>query len=485
MGGGARGLPDIRLNVSDFGPIARGEIALRPLTILVGPNNSGKSYASVLAHSVISACADLARAARSGDWSDTLLACGDLKGLSGRAARLAATANGGGGIAVPRGLSARIHDCTVGRLFEESLVSHMGHNFGSPLASLVRTGSRSSRVQIRGPIRADVSISRRGGAAVRTENGGKQYSIRGSSVTVEGVAPRAPRNAAAKKGRNGAGHPPVGPAGGSGTAALLWLASGIAGHAATGKMGGTSRYLPAARSGVMCAHGALAPGILRNYAHGAQGGTETAGTVSDMAASLALARASRRNGASGGNGLLVGDVLGGRLEARGPEAGALSYARGGASVPIHMSSSGVHGTAPIALAAAGAGAGDTIVVEEPEAHLHPGSQVRLAGHLVGLVRRGVRVILSTHSPFLLAQLGIFLQLAALTPAGRKRRGYGKGDYVAAGEVGPYAFVGNASAGYEISELAHSEGEGIPREEFSGVAASMADDEHRICLARGK
>lgn len=472
---------DAELEIADFGPIAGGKIALRPLTILVGPNNSGKSYASTLAHSVISALADLAGAARSGDWAAALAGDVELRGLSARAARLAASANGGGEVAVPRGLADAIHRRTAGRLFEGSLVSHMAHNFGSPLGSLVRTGSRSSRIRIRGPISADVSISRRRGASVRTGNGGKQCSIRGPPVAVAGAATDATRSGVAGNGRGGTGLPSGGPAGGRAHTALLWLAVEIAGQAVAGRAGGASHYLPAARSGVVCAHGALAPGILQDCGNGAQGGMGVAGTVSDMADSLALARKSRHGG---GGGSLVAGVLGGRLEARAPGAQSLYYTRGATSVPLHMSSSGVHGAAPLALAAAGAAAGDTIVVEEPEVNLHPQSQVRLAGRLVGLVRRGVRVILSTHSPFLLDQLGIFLQLASLTPAKRKRRGYGEGDYVSAGEVAPYAFGGSASRGYVVSEIAHSEDEGISRDEFTRVTAPMAEDEYGIYVAQG-
>ena len=34
----------LQLSVSNFGPIARAEIDLRPLTVFVGPSNTGKSY---------------------------------------------------------------------------------------------------------------------------------------------------------------------------------------------------------------------------------------------------------------------------------------------------------------------------------------------------------------------------------------------------------------------------------------------------------
>ena len=49
--------------------------------------------------------------------------------------------------------------------------------------------------------------------------------------------------------------------------------------------------------------------------------------------------------------------------------------------------------------------GDTLIIEEPEAHLHPGAQADMAVILARLVRAGVRVIITTHSDWLLEEIG--------------------------------------------------------------------------------
>lgn len=49
--------------------------------------------------------------------------------------------------------------------------------------------------------------------------------------------------------------------------------------------------------------------------------------------------------------------------------------------------------------------GDTLIMEEPEAHLHPGAQADMAVILARLVRAGVRVIVTTHSDWLLQEIG--------------------------------------------------------------------------------
>jgi predicted ATPase len=43
----------LRIEIENFGPIASGSFELRPLTLFIGPNNTGKSYAATLAHSIV------------------------------------------------------------------------------------------------------------------------------------------------------------------------------------------------------------------------------------------------------------------------------------------------------------------------------------------------------------------------------------------------------------------------------------------------
>ena len=45
-----------------------------------------------------------------------------------------------------------------------------------------------------------------------------------------------------------------------------------------------------------------------------------------------------------------------------------------------------------------------LIIEEPEAHLHPAAQTQMAVALTGLVRAGVRVVLTTHSDWLLKEI---------------------------------------------------------------------------------
>jgi hypothetical protein len=43
---------ELSLELKDFGPLTGGRITLKPLTLFIGPNSSGKSYAAMLIHSI-------------------------------------------------------------------------------------------------------------------------------------------------------------------------------------------------------------------------------------------------------------------------------------------------------------------------------------------------------------------------------------------------------------------------------------------------
>ena len=48
--------------------------------------------------------------------------------------------------------------------------------------------------------------------------------------------------------------------------------------------------------------------------------------------------------------------------------------------------------------------GDLLIVEEPESHLHPAMQVELMRQLTKVVNSGIRVIITTHSEWMLEKL---------------------------------------------------------------------------------
>ncbi len=62
--------------------------------------------------------------------------------------------------------------------------------------------------------------------------------------------------------------------------------------------------------------------------------------------------------------------------------------------------------------------GNVLIVEEPESHLHPAMQVAFTRQLAAIVKAGVRVIVTTHSEWLLEELANIVQRSRLPEAAR-------------------------------------------------------------------
>ena len=87
--------------------------------------------------------------------------------------------------------------------------------------------------------------------------------------------------------------------------------------------------------------------------------------------------------------------------------------------------------------------GDTLIVEEPESHLHPAKQAELVEIVAAIVNSGIRVVLITHSVWILEKLAN-LVLSGRQP-GRDRLS------VDEGSVGVWLF-GNSAGGSSRSTV---------------------------------
>ncbi len=93
------------------------------------------------------------------------------------------------------------------------------------------------------------------------------------------------------------------------------------------------------------------------------------------------------------------------------EAGDLEFQTSGKSFPLSLTSAGVANLGMLALLIErGALEPDSFLfIDEPEANLHPAWQVEMAEFLFELARRGVRVVISTHSMTILKWLEVHLK----------------------------------------------------------------------------
>lgn len=91
-------------------------------------------------------------------------------------------------------------------------------------------------------------------------------------------------------------------------------------------------------------------------------------------------------------------------------------------IPLLNSSSMVSDLAPVVLHlrhVVNKGAGDVLIIEEPESHLHPAMQVEFVRHLAAAVNAGIHVMLTTHSEWVLEELANLIRLSELPKSRRK------------------------------------------------------------------
>ena len=63
--------------------------------------------------------------------------------------------------------------------------------------------------------------------------------------------------------------------------------------------------------------------------------------------------------------------------------------------------------------------GDLLIIEEPESHLHPAMQVEFVRQLAATVRSGVRILITTHSEWILEELANLVRLSELSAENRE------------------------------------------------------------------
>ncbi|ACX73536.1 conserved hypothetical protein [Methanocaldococcus vulcanius M7] len=158
------------------------------------------------------------------------------------------------------------------------------------------------------------------------------------------------------------------------------------------------------------------------------------------------------------------------------DANKLSYiTKNGKPIPFHCASSSVVETIPLLKLLKYSKLikkGTLLIIEEPEAHLHPDAQRIFARAIVKLINKGVYVLLITHSPDILQQINNNIKLYYLEKMGKnkeletflKKYNYGENEILNPEKVAPYLFVDEGD-GVKIKELEIIEGEGISYEAF--------------------
>lgn len=446
----------LSVDISDFGPISGGRIRLSPLTILMGPHNSGKSYAATLIYSFLSAHA----AARSESWhsipwrriparldcSDSLLS--NVKKLIQK-----------NSFAISAAQSNRL----MNDVFAPMLKDAIEHGFGAPTRDLIRFKKKTSKITVTGSdvyeikIADDLKISARFNDStahkVRIVKGAQDLAgseDEGGTLVLyvdKTLRTEAPRLAVMD---------------------MIRLVLG-----SLRPQFNHPHYLPAARSGILQGHRALAASFVQRATRAGIDRLETPRLT--KAASEFISDLIDMPDRPGPFATLSEDLgrclLGGSIGLSQPNkhhAPDIVYKLPNGDVPLHRSSSTVSEMAPLSLYLKHiVKKGDLLIIEEPEAHLHLSNQIEFAKYVARMIRQGLNLLITTHSFVLMEALNNYVVASGMDRKSKIKAGIDEGDYLLPEEVSPHLCRKDGNGGHAITPIEMDE-YGISLQEFREI-----------------
>lgn len=466
------------IHINNFGPVKNGQVELKPLTILIGGNNMGKSYVAMLVHSLLSSRTrhSVARGFRpyNNDVHARL-----LDDYSERLEQLFRRNEERGSFDVPQELTEEIF-CQMCDMIGQEIRLALERNFGAGITDLIKKGALSAQIDVAGPqdlaIRIGPDLQLKPSSAFAVKYRFATTSIReqvgadgigmsndGDTTTITVYRPRS-------------GYP-------LNYKAFEYLIQSVANR--TGLTAETSYYLPASRSGILQGQKSLLAGAMRNLEPtdiGNANMSRLTGAAYDFMSDLLLAL-DHKSEFSAMAERMEKDMLGGRtvLRRHGDNVTPdVTYVADDVEFPLHRASSSISEIAPLSLYMKHIiQRGSLLIVEEPESHLHPENQLVMARYIVRMIRAGIRVFLTTHSEFLLEKLGKFILASNISPEARGEILKADAeDYLCSDEVSAHRFS-TEDDGIHVRRLDPDADLGISQEEFIRISRSLYDESIRI------
>ena len=488
-------ISDLMINVKDFGPIASGKVDLRPLSIFIGPSNTGKSYLAGLLYALHRTV---------GSWYNGYLVDGSAseeqkqlpENLVSELEEWLSTLSSNKSTeqaALPNNVCNHLRDMlSYSSNFQSSLMSQVARCFSiAEMNELVRYESESANAVI------DLHIPHNGNdvASFHAVLGSAHEQLLKTEVDVKlvGLHPDFVRRLAAMRLLYRSSPLREGDSSRRLNAPLLLfdLASYIFERAFEPLLSRNAHYLPADRTGVMQSHNVVIGSLLQKAS---SAGTKISddiqllsGVVADFLDTL-VTRISLLENRS--EELHVGGKLAKSLETKVLNGKILvdsgnvaypyfSYRPDGwkHDLPLMRASSMVSELAPVILYLRYiVDEGDLLIIEEPESHLHPSQQAAFARELASIVNAGVRVVLTTHSEWFLEQIGNLVRASSLPTHKRPEID----EVLLEDDVGAWLFDARTSgAGSEVREVKLDRETGLYPTDYGPVADALYDEHARI------
>ncbi|RKU12084.1 hypothetical protein C6503_17975 [Candidatus Poribacteria bacterium] len=417
--------PKVEIAVENFGPIAEASIDLRPLTVFIGPSNTGKTYFATLVYALHGAFNDLSHSSilsplvESETVVDILSEL--LTGLTTPKGEIQEILNKLNIVERPFKLSdlskeirQKLGTITKDKdFFREELRNEIKNCFDlNSISKLMRlTGEQHNKLivllKVDERIQAYWRISLRySEAEVDLDN----FLFSLDSPTYDDMI--------------------LLPKGWSASGELLVDDNRVLIRNFDYPLAQSRYYLPAARSGIMQSHRIIASSLVKQATRVGMERSSELPTMSGIMADFIERIILYEEGKVSNDEMkhlaetLESDVLAGQILLKPTPSGYpdFRYRPHGIEedIRLNQTSSMVSELAPLVLFLRSlVNPGDTLIIEEPEAHLHPGAQADMAVILARLVRAGVKVIITTHSDWMLQEIGNLIRAGELEKVGKE------------------------------------------------------------------
>ena len=493
-------LPNVRISAENFGPIVNGSVDLRPLTVFVGPSNTGKTYFAILIYALHRILNGFPRLpvmyqyrhpfGAGFRYGKSLRMDADLSEKECRAVfeKLEAEGRPFKFSDLPRSvrkvtqtilkdpdllgsfLRSELERCLdlesvseLVRLSGNSNVMEVSLNVSEEGRNLWHFGMEISKsgISADGQIE-DMVLLPEGRAA--SESLPYQGFMRLLESIKEQLEPSSPHHRAYLIGQ---------------------LFEELLNVVTANGRGGT-HYLPAARSGIMQSHRVIASSLVVNATRAGLERFPEIPTFSGVTADFMLQLIQYEDERSADSLMkaladaLESEVLDGKIRGNTALAGGIPNfvyrpRKTEENIRLTRASSMVTELAPLVLLLRSVVArGDTLIIDEPEAHLHPAAQSEMAKTLGCLVRAGVHVVVTTHSDWLLMEIGNLIREGELEEKiGEPIEKQSFPSSLQPSDVGVWQFrEDEASTGSTVEEIPFDRIEGVEPREYENVAETL-------------
>ena len=240
-------------------------------------------------------------------------------------------------------------------------------------------------------------------------------------------------------------------------------------------------YFPAARTGVIQSHKAIVSSIIQRATRTGLSKEEIkhpllSGGIADFLDKLISIDPSSVSCNDEIVKELETDVLKGQIEIKPNPVGYpdFIYKKGKLEIPMLGASSMVTELSPIVLYLKYCRRlKDTLIIEEPEAHLHPEAQKSITKTLITLIKSGVNVILTTHSDILLQEISNY-RMSESVPEKKRKAIMGDNLCLSENEVAVYNFKPDKKGDIVVEHIPFDSEDGFSIEDHNEVSTQQYD-----------